>query len=146
MKDEVDFAVALNRVGQELQAIKVMMQQVVNFIRDAESEIPEKMRRYMNYMHDVHDISYMYEEKGIDVPPHVLRELERLDDRYRQLLKDMNAEGGAFNKVRRTMADDVDNRWDHQKFLTAQTEKADEARTGAPLLGPDESGAEAEGN
>ena len=73
MKDEVDFAVALNRVGQELQSIKVMMQQVVNFIRDAESEIPEKMRRYMNYMHDVHDISYMYEEKGIDVPQYVLR-------------------------------------------------------------------------
>ena len=139
MKDEVDFAVALNRVGQELQAIKVMMQQVVNFIRDAESEIPEKMRRYMNYMHDVHDISYMYEEKGIDVPQHVLRELERLDDRYRQLLKDMNTEGGAFNKVRRDMADDVENRWNHQKFLTAQ-EKIDATRQSTDDLQREESG------
>ena len=42
-----------------MTTIKNMVAQVVNYIRDAESEIPEKMRRFMNYMHDVHDIKYM---------------------------------------------------------------------------------------
>jgi septation ring formation regulator EzrA len=107
----------LNRMARELASIRQLMVQVVQFIRDAESEIPEKMRRFMGYMHDVHDVKYMYEELGQPVPQHLLRELERLDDRYRQLLKELHLDGGAFERVRREMATDPENRYDHTRLL-----------------------------
>ena len=104
-------------MSRELAAIRQLLVQVIGFARDAESEIPEKMRRFANYMHDVHDIKYMYEEHGVNPPQHVLREIERLDDRYRQLLKEMNLDGGVFEKVRRDMASDPENRYDHTRLL-----------------------------
>ena len=107
----------LNRIARELSSIRQLVVQVVQYIRDAESEVPEKMRRFMNYMHDVHDVKYMYEELGHPVPQHLLRELERLDDRYRQLLDGLHADGGAFEKVRREMASDPLNRYDHTRLL-----------------------------
>ena len=111
LKDE------LNRQSRELKTIRELLSSVVFAIRDAESEIPEKMRRFMNYMHDVHDVKYMYEELGHPVPQHLLRELERLDDRYRQLIKELHLDGGAFEKVRREMASDPENRFDHTRLL-----------------------------
>ena len=111
LKDE------LNRQSRELKTIRELLSSVVFAIRDAESEIPEKMRRFMNYMHDVHDVKYMYEELGHPVPQHLLRELERLDDRYRQLIKELHLDGGAFEQVRRKMADDPENRFDHTRLL-----------------------------
>ena len=107
----------LRRNAQELKMIREMMTIVVNAIREAESEIPEKMRRFIMYMHDVHDVSYMYEERGHQVPQHILREMERCDDRYRQLLEELHLDGGAIEKVRRKMADDPLNRWDHTRLL-----------------------------
>lgn len=107
----------LLRNAEELKKIREMMTVVVHAIREAESEIPEKMRRFIMYMHDVHDVSYMYEERGHNVPEHIKREMERCDDRYRQLLTESHAEGGAFNKVRREMAEDPLNRWDHTRLL-----------------------------
>jgi hypothetical protein len=118
----------LNRLSRELTTIRTLVSDVVNYIREAESEVPEKMRRFMNYMHDAHDVKYMYEELGHVVPQHLLRELERLDDRYRQLLTEQNADGGAFEKVRREMASDPENRWDHTRLLTKQKEVKDETR------------------
>lgn len=115
---DTSLEVKLDRVGRELASIRGMMTQVVQFIRDAESEVPEKMRRFMNYMHDVHDVKYMYEEVGCDVPQHLLREIERLDDRYRQLLKELHLEDGAFSKIRREMASDPENRYDHTRLLS----------------------------
>ncbi len=115
----------LNRVSRELATIRSLVSDVVNYVRDAESEIPEKMRRYMNYMHDVHDIKYMYEELGHPVPQHILRELERLDDRYRQLLKELHLDGGTFEQVRRKMAEDPENRYDHTRLLYPPKEKAE---------------------
>jgi hypothetical protein len=108
----------LERMGRELKTIREMLSKVINYIADAESEIPEKMRRFISYMHDVHDVSYMYEERGITVPPHIHREMERCDDRYRQLLTTLNTDGGLFEKVRREMAKDPENRWDHTRLLT----------------------------
>ena len=72
-------------------------------------------------MHSIHDIKYMYEDVGVPVPPHIMREIERLDDRWRQLLAEENAEGGSFNTVRREMATDAANRYDHTKQLPAPT-------------------------
>jgi len=120
IKDEI------NRANRELKTIRELMSKVVNAIVEAESEIPEKMRRFIMYMHDVHDVSYMYEERGHQAPPHLLREMERCDDRYRQLLAELHLDGGVFEKVRREMAKDPENRWDHTRLLSKPKEKPDE--------------------
>jgi hypothetical protein len=91
-------------------------------VENAEQEVPEFMRRFANYMHDLHDIRYMYEELGHPTPLHMLREMERCDDRFRQLLHRLHTDGGAFEKVRRDMASDPDNRWDHTRFLPKRGE------------------------
>lgn len=125
--DISELRVSLDRIARELTTIRELTSQYVNFMRNAETEIPEFMRRFMNYMHDLHDVRYMYEELGHVAPPHLLREMERTDDRLRQLLNTLHEGGGAFEKVRREMADDPENRWDHTRFLPKQ-EKKDEAR------------------
>ncbi len=110
----------LGNLRRELTTIRQLVTQVVGYIRDAESEVPEKMRRFTNYMHDIHDVSYMYEEKGHQPPEWLKREFERCDDRYRQLLKELNMEGGMFAKVRSEMAKDEENRYDHKRLITSQ--------------------------
>lgn len=107
----------LNRIAREMTQVRQLVVEVIRYIRDAESEIPEKMRRFMNYMHDLHDIRYMYEEIGSQCPPHHLREMERCDDRFRQLIKELHLDGGAFEKIRREMAADPENRFDHTRLL-----------------------------
>jgi hypothetical protein len=107
----------MKAMDQNIGHIKSMLSKVLNAIHDAESEVPEKMRRFIMYMHDVHDVAYMYEERGHTVPAHVLREMERCDDRYRQLLSELHLDGGAFEKVRREMSKDPFNRWDHTRQL-----------------------------
>lgn len=111
----------LQRCARELTTIRQLATTAVTYLRDAESEVPEKYRRFVNAFHDVHHIGWVYEEKGHPIPTHVLRELERLDDRYRQIIAELNAEGGTFNKVRRDMASDPENRWDHTRQLPAPT-------------------------
>ena len=108
----------LLQIRKELTTIRQLLTKVVFAVTEAESEIPEKMRRFIMYMHDVHDVSYMYESRGLDVPQHVRREMERCDDRYRQLLEELHLDGGAFEKVRREMAKDANNRWDHTRQLS----------------------------
>jgi hypothetical protein len=119
----------LVRIARELKQIREMMTTVIYYIREAEAEVPEKMRRFMNYMHDLHDIKYMYEELGHAVPPHHHREMERCDDRFRQLIEEQNAAGGTFEKVRREMAKDPNNRWDHTKLLSKPKEETNETGT-----------------
>lgn len=119
---EVPTDVTLERIARELKMIRELVGTVVHHIIEAESEIPEKMRRFIMYMHDVHDVSYMYEERGVPVPAHLHRELERCDDRYRQLLGELHLDGGTFEKVRREMAKDPTNRWDHTRQLTGPKE------------------------
>lgn len=110
-------------VLQELKSIRQLNSEMTRFMRDAESEVPESYRRFVNAFHDIHDIKYMNEEHGVDPPPYVLREIERMYDRLRQILEESNAEGGAFNKIRRQMASDPLNRYDHTKLLTKPEEK-----------------------
>lgn len=113
----------LKAVARDMQAIRSMLTEVVNYMKDAESEIPEKMRRFMMYFHDVHDIKYMYEEHGQTPPQHVLREIERCDDRYRHLLEDLNLDNGAFEQVRQEMSKRAGNRWDHSRLLPKEETK-----------------------
>lgn len=118
-----DNATAMTRLARDMQAIRSMLTEVVNYMKDAESEIPEKMRRFMMYFHDVHDIKYMYEEHGQPPPPHVVKEIERCDDRYRHLLEDLNLDTGAFERVRQDMSKRAGNRWDHSRLLPKENEK-----------------------
>ena len=110
--------VYLRWLAADMKLIRQQLGEVMSYMRSAESEVPESLRRFMNYMHDVHDVKFMYEELGQPVPSHLSAELERLDDRYRQILKTLHSDGGALEKVRREMANDPDNRWDHTRQLT----------------------------
>lgn len=106
------------RIARELKLLREQNTELLSFFRDAEAEVPESLRRFANYMHDVHDIKYMYEELGTRPPQHILDEIERLDDRYRQILKAHNTDGGAIEKIRREMAEDPENRYQHKRELT----------------------------
>lgn len=108
---------------ETVETRKLIQRFVYAMIDGAEAEIPEFMRRFANYMHDLHDIKYMYEEHGQPAPQHLLDELQRCDDRYRQLVKKLNEQGGTFERVRREMAADPENRWDHTKLLAKPQEK-----------------------
>jgi hypothetical protein len=127
--DEEKLFALLERIAREHKTTRELMSKFVNDMVNAESEIPEKMRRFMNYMHDCHDVKYMYEEQGHAVPFHLLRELERLDDRYRQLLQELHTDTGTFEKVRREMASDPENRWDHTRLLYKPKEKVNATGT-----------------
>lgn len=116
MADE-DSEAHLKNMARDMQALRSMLTEVVNYMKEAESEIPEKMRRFMMYFHDVHDIKYMYEEHGQPPPTHVVKEIERCDDRYRHLLDDLHLDTGAFEKVRQDMTKRTGNRWDHSRLL-----------------------------
>ena len=108
----------LERIARELKTIRELISRSVNASSNAESEVSEKMRRFVMYMHDIHDIKNLYDEHGLPCPSHVLREVERCDDRLRQLLTEAHTDGGTFEKVRREMAMDPNNRWDHTRLLT----------------------------
>ena len=109
--------VLLQRIAREITTVRKLTSKIVFAIHDAEAEVPEKMRRFATYYHDIHDIKYMYEEHGVAVPEWVLTEIRRLDDRYRQLLKDLYTDTGAFERIRREMAADPENRYDHTRQL-----------------------------
>lgn len=113
MIDEDKFKV----LQQDIHVMKLMLGEVIIYMKNAESEIPESYRRFVNAFHDVHDIRYMYHEEGQEAPDYINREIERLADRFRQILEKMNHEDGAFGKVRREMASDPANRYDHTRLL-----------------------------
>ena len=120
--------VQLDRIAREQKTTRELISKFVYaMVDEAESEIPEKYRRFTNAMHDIHDIKYMYEDVGSSVPQHILRACERFDDRFRQIEEEYNAEGGAFNKIRREMASDPHNRWDHTRFLAKPNGDSNEA-------------------
>jgi hypothetical protein len=108
----------LQIIAQEMVKIRKQLTEVIGYIREAESEIPEKIRRFGMHMNTIHDAMDMYKELGQPVPKYILREVERCDDRMRQLLNEVHAEGGAFAKIRAEMAKDTENRWDHTRLLT----------------------------
>jgi hypothetical protein len=114
----IDDGDTLKRILKELITIRKNMHDVLGYIRDAESEVPEKVRRFGMHMNTIHDVMELYTERGQPVPDHIMREAERCDDRMRQILNEAHADGGTFEKVRAKMADDPNNRWDHTRLLT----------------------------
>ncbi len=118
LDDSVTERDLLFRIARELTKLRQQNTELLSFYRNAETEVPESLRRFANYFHDIHDIKYMYEEHGSKPPQHILDEIERLDDRYRQILKSHNTDGGAIEKIRREMASDPENRYNHTRELT----------------------------
>lgn len=120
MADETPHSaeVYLERIAQEMKTIRELISKLSFAMTEAESEIPEKIRRFVMYMHDIHDVTFMYESRGLVIPSYIAREMERCDDRFRQLLDEMHTDGGAFEKVRREMAADPNNKWDHTALLS----------------------------
>jgi len=124
---ELDEVLAeLKNIRREAAILRQLVGEALAALREAETEVPESMRRFITYMHDLHDVCYMYESRGQPAPRHVTEEMERCDDRYRQLLKKHNTDGGTFEKVRREMAKDSENRWDHTRLLTKPEGTKDE--------------------
>jgi hypothetical protein len=132
--------VYLRQIARDMRTLKQMMAKVINYMVDAEAEVSEKMRRFIMYYHDIHDVCYTYTEMGHEPPQHIKRELERCDDRFRQLLEVAHSDGGVFEKVRREMAADPLNRWDHTRQLTRrpnnETRQSVEQRPGGESGAP----------
>ena len=103
-----------------MRAILLELREVVRYIKEAESEVPEKMRRFIMYMHDVHDIKHLYEEHGQPPPDYLIKEVERCADRYRHLLKEGNIDFGWIEKVRSEMTKESGNRYDHTHLLSTE--------------------------
>lgn len=112
--------VYLSQIAKDLTLMRKQMTELMAAVRDAESEVHEKMRRFIMYFHDLHDIKNLYVEHGHAVPKYILQELERCDDRCRQLIEEAHSEGNTFEKVRREMAKDPANRWDHTRAIGVQ--------------------------
>jgi hypothetical protein len=117
-------------LARDMRTVKQLLTEVTFYMKEAEKEVSEKMRRFIMYTHDVHDIVNIYEERGQPAPRHVLAEMERCDDRYRQLLEEAHSDGGTFEKVRREMADDPNNRWDHTRQLAKPKENGKDENAG----------------
>ena len=112
--------VYLERIARDMREIRNLLTTFVNSSVEAESEVPEKMRRFTMYYHDVKDFVDMYHSIGTQVPDYILREIERCDDRYRQMLEDLNKDLGAFERVRREMSKREGNRYDHTRLLSGK--------------------------
>lgn len=123
-------AAVFKDIARDIRELLLLVREVVKYMKEAESEVPEKMRRFIMYMHDVHDVAYMYEERGLAVPPHVLREMERCDDRYRHLIDDASIDLGWLERVRSEMTQRQGNRWDHSRLLPKK-EPTNETGNGA---------------
>lgn len=119
LDDSVTDRQLLFRMARELTQMRGMLAQVIKYMIDAESEIPEKMRRFIMYYHDVHDIVNLYHEIGVEPEDYIKKEMERCHDRYRQLLQDLHLDEGTFGKVRAEMAKDKMNRYDHTRQIAA---------------------------
>lgn len=115
---EFNDSVYLQRISRDMRELLLLTRDLVRYTREAETEVPERVRRFVTYMHDIHDITYMYEERGLVIPDWIKEELQRTDDRFRQILKEQHSDGGTFEKVRREMSQDKENRWDYAKQLS----------------------------
>src|ERR1700761_2111875 len=113
----------LLRIAKELKTIRELTSKALFAMGEAEREIPEKMRRFANYFHDIVHIKGEYVTLGIAPPRWLDEEMERCHDRFRQALIELHTDGGAFEKVRREMATDPNNRYDHTRQLAAPTKE-----------------------
>jgi hypothetical protein len=113
----------LFRIARELTTIRQLTSKALFAMGEAEQEIPEKMRRFMNYFHDVVHVKGEYVSLGLTPPKEIDAEMERNHDRARQILHDLHSDGGHFEKVRREMTQHaVAPRYDHTRQLAKPKE------------------------
>lgn len=113
----------LLRIARELKTIREGVGKALFAIHEAEAEVPEKMRRFANYFHDIVHIKGEYITLGLKAPAWLDAEMERCHDRMKQVLHDLHSNGGHFEKVRRQMAEHpAGNRYDHTRQLVHQKE------------------------
>jgi hypothetical protein len=111
MSDEV--LKALDEQTQILKRIDEKLSAVCVTIIKAEQEVPEYMRRFTMYFHDIVHIQARYEELGLTMPPHLRSEIERASDRMKILLDRENNQGGTFYKIREEMEGAEGNKYKH---------------------------------
>ncbi len=111
----------LLRIARELKTIRENTGKALFAMHKAEAEIPEFMRRFGNYFHDIVHIKGEYVTLGITPPKWLDEEMERCHDRMRQALAELHTDGGEFEKIRRKMAEDPLNRYDHTRQLPKPT-------------------------
>lgn len=128
MSDEIEYKLdpalterdLLFRIARELTDIRKQISKGLFGMHEAEKEVPEWMRRFANYFHDVVHIKGEYVTLGLTPPTWIDKEMERCHDRMKQALYDLHNDGGAFEKVRAKMAEHpAGNRYDHTKLLPA---------------------------
>jgi hypothetical protein len=131
MADESDFKLddsvterdLLFRIFRELTTIRQGVTKALYAMGEAEKEVPEKMRRFMNYYHDVVHVKAAYVELGLIPPKDIDQEMERNHDRALQILHDLHSDGGHFEKVRREMTiHPVKPRYDHTRQIAKPKE------------------------
>lgn len=112
----------LLRIAKELKTIRENTGKAIFAMHEAEREIPERMRRFGNYFHDIVHIKGEYVTLGIQPPKWLDEEMERCHDRMRQELLRLHTDGGTFEKIRSEMAADPLNRYDHTRQLSKPKE------------------------
>ncbi len=117
MADETEVVFWLKEIARDIRELLTKAREQSAATREAEAEIPEKVRRFTMYFHDVHDMRDLYHQAGIEPPDFILREIERCSDRFRHLLEELHTDGGTFEKVRREMSEKEGNRYDHSRLL-----------------------------
>src|SRR5882757_6276945 len=118
LDDSVTERDLLFRIARELTTIRQGVSKALYAMGEAEKEVPEKMRRFMNYFHDVVHVKGEYVTLGLQPPEEIDKEMERNHDRARQILHDLHSDGGHFEKVRRDMTKHpVTPRYDHSRQI-----------------------------
>lgn len=111
-------------IRRELKTIREQVGRAIFAMTQAEKEVPEYMRRFANYFHDIVHIKGEYVTLGIPPPKWLDQEMERCHDRMKQALHDLHTDGGAFEKVRREMTEHpAGNRYDHTRQLAGPTKE-----------------------
>ena len=120
----------LKDMARDMRELVRHIRDVVRYMKEAESEVPEKMRRFIMYFHDMHDLRDLYHQAGVEPPGHILREIEKCSDRLKHLLDELYTDGGAFEKVRQEMSKRSGNKYDHTVLLASPTEQSNETGNG----------------
>ena len=123
-----DSTTYLKRIADDMHALKTDLTKVLSYIAKAESRIPEDFRRLCMSFHDVHDVRNAYTEQGHQVPPHLDRIIEMLDDAFKHAVQDLEAPGGHFYKARQEIVKRGDYRYDHNTPLLAADKRAEGER------------------
>lgn len=100
-------------VLEELRKLNSKIGLVLDAVHKAEQEVPEYMRRFTMYYHDLYHIRLAYDEKGVPPPEHIMIELERAHDRMRHILDEENNQGGTFHRIRQQMDKMEGNKYTH---------------------------------